>query len=339
MPSPFLPPAARRGAVRALQIEATRLRDNPRGDPALREVLVWTPPGWSPDDAPLPAILVLPGFAGLHDDAAHRGLSEPSLTDRFAAMVADGRCAPFLAVFPDVMTSLGGSQLLDSAGFGRWQSYLLDDVVCSVEAAFNVSHWGATGRSSGAYGAFQLALRAPERVVGVALHAPDCGFDLCYLGDIPGALRAIQAAGGPDAFVAGVWSRPRLDADAFSALNLIAMSVAYALDVGPLADLLPFDPATGEVRFEVVQGWQRLDPITQAADPAHRASLASLRHLSLDVGQRDEYMLHLGCRRLRDRLAQGGVEVRYEEFDGGHRGTAWRYEVSLPPLVAALATP
>jgi hypothetical protein len=30
------------------------------------------------------------------------------------------------------------------------------------------------------------------------------------------------------------------------------------------------------------------------------------------------------------------VPVEHEEFEGGHRGTAWRYALTLPRLVGAL---
>ena len=57
----------------------------------------------------------------------------------------------------------------------------------------------------------------------------------------------------------------------------------------------------------------------------------------LDAGDRDEHGLQIGARMVRDRLAARGVRVTHEEFPGGHRGTAWRYDVSIPLLLAEVA--
>jgi enterochelin esterase family protein len=56
----------------------------------------------------------------------------------------------------------------------------------------------------------------------------------------------------------------------------------------------------------------------------------------LDAGTRDEHALDLGARILAARLAALGVTFRHEEFDDGHRGTSYRYDVSLPLLATAL---
>ncbi len=59
----------------------------------------------------------------------------------------------------------------------------------------------------------------------------------------------------------------------------------------------------------------------------------------VDAGNRDEHGLHFAARLLKDALGKRGLPVRYEEYEGGHRGTSWRYEVSLPQIVEALQGP
>jgi enterochelin esterase-like enzyme len=59
----------------------------------------------------------------------------------------------------------------------------------------------------------------------------------------------------------------------------------------------------------------------------------------VDAGNRDEHGLHFAARLLNDALSKRGLPVRYEEYEGGHRGTSWRYEVSLPQIVEALRGP
>lgn len=336
MPVPFanLPPD-RRGRIDRLFLHAPCLDGNPWGDPSTREVLVWSPPG--AHDA-LPNVLILPGFAGTLEGPLGSGLLDVSLPARLDALI-DAGCAPVRAVIPDVMTSVGGSQFLDSPGIGNYQTFLVDTVMPGVEAAFpSTGAWGAVGRSSGAFGAFHLALRAPEKVRAVAWHAGDCAFDLCYLEDLPKAVRGVLAAGGVDAFLQGFWSRRTVGGDAFAALNILAMSCAYDPDPArsPLPARLPFDPATGAVDFAALQRWSVFDPVTMVRSPAVCEALRGLDLFFLDAGSQDEYLLHLGARRLVAGLIAGSVPHTYEEFPGGHRGTAWRYDVSLPQVAAAL---
>jgi enterochelin esterase family protein len=56
----------------------------------------------------------------------------------------------------------------------------------------------------------------------------------------------------------------------------------------------------------------------------------------VDAGTRDEHNLDLGARIFVRRLRALGIGCEHEEFDDGHRGTAYRYEVSLPKLAAAI---
>ena len=59
----------------------------------------------------------------------------------------------------------------------------------------------------------------------------------------------------------------------------------------------------------------------------------------VDAGNRDEHGLHFAARMLADALLRQGLPVHYDEYEGGHRGTSWRYGVSLPQIVEALAGP
>src|SRR5262249_62307392 len=94
---------------------------------------------------------------------------------------------------------------------------------------------------------------------------------------------------------------------------------------------------SGEMSAEVGGRWKAWDPVEMAA--GHAEALRRLKLLFLDAGTRDEDNLDLGARILARRLRALGVAHQHEEFDGGHRGTAYRYDVSLPKLAAALGAP
>ncbi|MCB9680918.1 MAG: hypothetical protein H6733_05550 [Alphaproteobacteria bacterium] len=338
MPQPFpaLPPD-RRGTLHHHQVPGPHLAGNPWGDPSTREVIVYTPVGHAADDT-LPTVLLLAGFAGTGEGMLARGLGDVPIQTRIDRLV-DGGCPPFRVVLPDVMTSLGGSQFVDSPGIGAYRSWLLHDVMPWIAERHPVAgRWGVAGRSSGGFGAFGLAAAAPDRIGAVGIHAGDAGFDLCYLGDLPAAIRGVRKAGGLDGFLDHFWAQERPSGDLFAALNVIAMSCAYAPDPkrSPFPARLPFDPETGAIDFEVYQSWRVHDPVVRAADPEVQAALRAMALVFVDAGAQDEYGLQLGARRLVDALRAGGVDVEHQEFTGGHRGTAWRYDVSLPAIVRAL---
>lgn len=335
-PFPILP-AHKRGTTRHFVLDAPILRDNPWGDPSARDVFVHVPRGHE-DGTPLPAILVLPGFAGTGESLLARGLGEPSLPARVDALI-DAGCPPFLTVLVDVMTTVGGSQYVDSPAIGPYLTWLVEHVRPFVDAHIpTTGRWAVTGRSSGGFGAFNLAARDPKTFRAIAMHAADAGFDLGYLGDIPPALRALQRIGGPAHLVESFWSTHRPGHDLFAAMNLGAMACAYAPLPGaaPWPGRLPFDWQTGALHFDVLDAWRAQDPIVRAAEPVVADALGSLDLLFVDAGTRDEYGLHLGARRLVSALRDQGVAVEHEEFDGGHRGTAWRFDRSLPLLAEAL---
>lgn len=339
MPHPFPNlPVYLRGSVQTQLHASAALRDNPWGDPGERDLLVYLPPGYERGDQRYPAVLFLSGFAAAGEMFLARKMMDPALPSVLDRLIDEG-CPPFIGVMPDCMTSLGGSQFMDSPGLGAYGTYVAREVRAFVDGRYRTSgRWGAVGHSSGGFGALHLAMHHPGSVQAVASHAGDMGFDLCYLGDVARAVAGIQAAGGLARFLQTFWEEPDPGADAFAALNALAMACAYSPDPSaePLPARLPFDPVTGEVFFEVLQSWARHDPVHAVDDPEIARRLGELRLLWLDAGNRDEHGLHLGLRRLVAKLERAGVPHVHAEFKGSHRGLARRYVQSVPAVVRAL---
>ena len=107
-------------------------------------------------------------------------------------------------------------------------------------------------------------------------------------------------------------------------------------DASPLPRKLPVDFETGEVDFEVLAALTALDPIQRIERAEEREGLAGLDLLFIDAGRFDEYNLQIAARRFVSRLEAYGIPHVHQEFDGGHRGMAWRYGVSLSMIAEAL---
>ena len=99
---------------------------------------------------------------------------------------------------------------------------------------------------------------------------------------------------------------------------------------------IPIDIQTGEISWQNFERWMEHDPLTMIEAVEHQIPLRSLEYLFIDVGRWDEYNLQFGARALHERLSELDIEHIYEEFDGGHRGTTYRYDNSIPNMVKAL---
>ncbi|HYZ51432.1 MAG TPA: hypothetical protein VE593_11130, partial [Nitrososphaeraceae archaeon] len=69
----------------------------------------------------------------------------------------------------------------------------------------------------------------------------------------------------------------------------------------------------------------------------HRSNLKRLRFIYLDCGSEDEFNLHLGARILHSKLESMSINHFYEEFNGGHMNTSYRYDYSLPMTYSKLS--
>ena len=65
-------------------------------------------------------------------------------------------------------------------------------------------------------------------------------------------------------------------------------------------------------------------------------SLKSLDLLYIDCGNKDQYGIQYGSRKLIKILQKHGIEHRWEEFEGTHSGIEHRLDISMPMLAKVL---
>lgn len=330
-PEPQRRPA--RGTVLRERVHGQALEGNPWDDDTTRDLFVYLPPGYSDTGDRYPVVLVLTGFLGIGENPWQRKSFGESLQERMDRLIAEGRVPPMILATPDCFTSLGGSQYLDSPALGRYETFIVEDVVPYLDEHFHTAatarHRAVVGKSSGGYGALMLGMRHPKLFGVIASHAGDSYFDYCYRLDFVTCWNELRNAGGVERWFDAFRKKEKLGSKDVATLNIVAMSAAYSPDRSqPLGLQLPFDMDTGAELPEVMDQWRRHDPVVRCEDYAD--ALAGMRGIYLDCGLRDEWALHVGTRVLSRRLTELGIDHHHEEFDDGHMGISYRYDVSLP---------
>ena len=319
------------------------LAGNPLGDPHVRPLWVYVPPGY--DDEPgrrYPSIYLIQGLTGQLDMWRNRSAFRQNFPELADSLFADGAAPPCILVWVDAWTSLGGSQFVDSPATGRYHTYLCDEVVPWVDAQYRTlaapAHRGIAGKSSGGYGAMITPLLRPELFGGLATHAGDALFETCYLPDFRKSVRALRDRyeGSFERFWQDFRSRPAFTKDTdHHLLNDWCIAACYSADEDGTVRL-PYDAATGELVPEVWERWLEYDPVRMVRARADAAR--SLRAVYIDAGTRDEFFLDLGAEAFRRALADVGVtDVYFEYFDAGHGGIEYRYPLALKYLAERLS--
>jgi hypothetical protein len=202
------------------------------------------------------------------------------------------------------------------------------------------SHWGAIANHSGdAYFDFLYRIDWPNTLNELAKYrrpALKAGAASAPRNTV--AERALQEGrddGRVRRFLESVWSRPKLTHAETHAIMNVCMAATYDPDpAAPLGFRLPFHMDTGELLERRWQRWLAHDPMLLVK--RHARNLRRLKGIYIDCGWRDQYQIHFGTRQLSRRMAEAGIDHRYEEFDDTHSDVDYRMDVSLPFLYRAL---
>lgn len=328
------------GEVAVVDVESAALRENPLGDPSTRPVAVYTPPGYDAHGSRrYPVLYCLHGYSGDIMSLLSTRPWQTSVVQWADRLIGSGRMPPAIVAIVDGFTRLGGSQYVDSAHNGAYATYVVRDVIGTVDACFRtVARAGGRavfGKSSGGFGAVHLAMRHPGTFAAFASHSGDAYFRYAHPALFVHGQRTLEGFASAQAFVAAFEAKRKPSPAWFATMELLAYAAAYS-PTGPRAFAfeLPFERATGALREDVFARWLEFDPVEDA--PHRLSALRALRLRYVDCGRRDEYFLDVGARVFVARMRELGLEVRHEEFDDDHGSIGYRHEVSLPALAAAL---
>jgi S-formylglutathione hydrolase FrmB len=331
------------GRYEELEFDSSVLKSNPLGDPHVRPLWVYTPPGYEDDpDRRYPSVYMIQGLTGQLDMWRNRSPFRKNFPEMADELFAAGQAPPCVVVWADCWTSLAGSQFIDSPGTGQYMTYLCDEIVPWVDDRYRTlgeaGHRGLAGKSSGGYGAMVVPMLRPDVWGGLATHAGDSLFEMCYLPEFPKSARALrdQYEGSFDKFWEDFRSRPAFSKESDGhLLNDWCMAACYSADEGGKVNL-PYDPATGELIPDVWERWLAWDPVRMA--PKYADALRSMKAIYIDAGTKDEWYLDLGAEAFRRELEKLGItDYFFELFDATHMGIEYRYPKSLAYLAERLA--
>jgi pimeloyl-ACP methyl ester carboxylesterase len=314
--------------IKKFIVKGRSLSDNFLKDPVNREVIVFER---NIKDS-TPALIGLAGFFGSSTNFLNRSYMGH---DFFGVLnsIAVNRTKSFLIVLPDTMTSYYGNQFINSSAVGRYENFIIRDVVNFINREYGRRKIGLFGKSSGGFGSYTLASKHPEIFGGFIDVSGDSGFEYCYLRDFPSAIQRLESK-SPEKFIKYFNNKPRPDNVDLGVMNILAMAAFYSPnEKAKLGFDLPFDTSFHTLRQEVWDRWLALDPLRNLDE-----RLENLREekIILQVGKKDEFSINIGMKGMNRKLEKNRVKHEYKEYDEGHFGIEYLYKDSIPSLISAL---
>jgi S-formylglutathione hydrolase FrmB len=324
------------GQVHRFRITSSVLAGNLLGDAVDRIIDVYIPHGQS--GSGLPLLVDLVGWtAGGPAHTNWKNFSE-NVPERLDRLIAEGAMQPVVVAFPDCCTRFGGNQYINSSAIGRWDDFLLQEVVPFIEREFKcggAGRRGVFGKSSGGYGSIVHAMLHPDFWSAAACHSGDMGFENCYLPGMRKSLPAFVKAGGIKQWIEEFLAKHKVLDDDIARLEALAMCATYDPDPSAFWGVrLPVDMHTAELIPERWANFQKWDPAKMVEELG--AGLKKLKALYIDCGDVDQHDLVYGARRFVRSLKRQDIPHHYEEFPDNHTNVDYRMDVSLPLLAKAL---
>jgi len=311
------------------------LQENWFGDPHQRTQTVYVPSQYA--EQALPVIYLLPAHGKSGQAFLNWKPWEPSFMHQLDTWMGAGTVLPALVVFPDMWTSLGSSQYLNSA-MGRYEDHLIQELIPFIDTTYKTTNLRAViGHSSGGYGAIVQAMRHPEIFHAVACHAADMYWEYTCLPAIAALHQALEKYGGAAHFLAEVSDITPKNGLFWKTVMTMCWSMAHATNAeAPLGFDLPIDETTGALNQAVWERWLTFDPVRMIEHPEHQAALRGMRAVYVAAGAYDEFQAQIGARLFSQKLTHAQIDHRYEEQPIGHSGSDVPYEQSLALLSEAL---
>ena len=130
--------------------KSTILKSNPLKDPYVREVIIYLPPGYSESYSKgYVTVFGLAGFGGNGKTLLNSDPLGENIEARMNRLISEGKSGPMILVLVDCFTRFGGNQYINSSATGRYEDYIINEIVPFVDKSYNTSSQAVWGKSSG----------------------------------------------------------------------------------------------------------------------------------------------------------------------------------------------
>ncbi len=301
----------------SLKVDSQCLLKNP-----LKDVSVRYNQGLLPrEEGSFTAVFVLSGFSSEGSKNFNFRSFENSFAEDLDAWALDKTLDPYIYIFVEAWTLMGGSQFINSAGCGRYEDYIVTELVPalkdSLPKGYKIKDSVVLGGSSGGYGALHLSSKYPDVFSKCFAIAPDVDFEVSLKQELYHLLYLVEPYGGfKETFKAVKSGLVNTKKRSFhQMINAMAMAACYStVDAEGVPDIpLNKDGAWDENLWSL---WLEKDPLFFLRERSE--SLKKLDTLHLTVGSSDQFLLQYGARKLHSMFKSFGVNHVFEEFEGNH---------------------
>ncbi len=340
----------------ARRIHAPSLADNRMGISSEQHLAIYLPPSYQEHpEWRFPVVYFLPNFTtGLYryTGGSFQGFHLREAMDR---QIRTGAAPETIVVIPNTLNFLGGSWYENSPLTGRWEDYLVKDVVGYVDKHFrtraSAAGRGLAGHGMGGLGALELALKHPETFGDIYALSPAV-VDANGLRDLgmPGerlvqhwneALRDWERFGESSRRKAfRDFIQTRLNSPS-RRLFWEGLCVSYAAAVAPDLALpyphIAFPTQGGETaNRELLARYEHGFGDWPAKLARYQARGCALRSVTIEYGKDDEYgWLRRGADNLAALLRSTGIANELVVHEGGHESTLGRrLEAGMIPTIS-----
>jgi len=302
-------------ALHNLVLESDVLKGNALKDSAVRHNYVLAPK----DKKTAPLVVHLSGYFGNGTQSLNMKTLDENFPQAIIEATRTGKIAPAVHVFVDAMTSVGGSQFINSDACGNYEDYIQSELLTAIEKEFFISKDSTQkcvmGTSSGGYGALHhVSLAKSPFGVAVAI-APDADFAVSLMPDLYKAAPYLEEfktlTDVKKKFADKEWLQKK---SSFNVMNAVAMALCYS-PVKKGRFEFPINLKTAELNEDIWNVWREKDPIRFVRV---RAEVLKKRMIYLEVGEFDEFCLYFGARYLKEICDKNKIPNHYGEFKGGH---------------------
>lgn len=327
------------GSIVLETFDSRILKNNPLGDPSVRDFPVYLPPSYfSKGSQRFPVVYLISGFTGKGIMNLNVSFLSENIHQRLDRLISEKKMREMIVVMPDCITKYGGSQFINSTATGKYEDYVIKELVHYIDSKYRTlphsSSRAVCGKSSGGYGAVVLSMKNPDIFGLMCSTSGDMYFEYCYLPHFPKFITNIENYGKGHKAIANFirkeinFKQPK-PKYFHEIINDIGMASCYSPDPSGFRTKgynfsMPFDPETGELDKKVFDIWLKHDPVRLAE--RYDSNLRKLNLIYIDAGIYDEYDLHIGARIFCNKLKKKNIKFIHEEFKAGHMNIQYRYD-------------